>query len=604
MKKNLELKQVCKILLRQKLITDEQNKLILSSETEQREKLKKLYDLKGDLNSTPHGFAITPSDIIASLKIYDKKNKKGLITEETVMKEVASSFGIPFKKIDPLELDPDVVTRTISRAFAIKNLVVPVAVEDGELKIAMADPLNREVLEDIDKVQKMKVAPVISTKSDILKLIREFYGFKQSVAMAEKELVTPFADIGNLEQYSKLGTISEIESTDKYIKNAVEYLFRYAFEQRASDIHIEPKRDRSIVRLRIDGVLHTTYSMPIVVHNAVISRIKSQSRLNIAEKRKPQDGRIKLKDQDRDVEIRVSTIPVVFGEKAVLRVLNPDVLFQDLENLGFFSSELIHFRGFLEQPHGIILVTGPTGSGKTTTLYSSLKFLSTSEKNITTVEDPIEMVCEDYNQIAVQPAVDITFASILRNILRQDPDIIMIGEIRDQETARNAIQAALTGHLVLSTLHTNDAASAITRLVDLGIEPFLISSTLLGIVAQRLIRIVCPHCNETFPLSRDDFSSLGFTLPHDYKDNVVQLKKGRGCRQCRNTGYFGREGVFEILTVTEDIKKLIIRNESSEVIKRTAHKQGMTLLKENVIVKILKGRTTYNEAQRCISQGD
>ncbi len=255
------------------------------------------------------------------------------------------------------------------------------------------------------------------------------------------------------------------------------------------------------MRLRIDGVLHVTYTMPLVVHNAVVSRIKSISRLNIAEKRRPQDGRIKLKDKDRDVEIRVSTVPVAFGEKAVLRVLNPDVLFQDIENLGFTASDLIHYRECLEKPHGIILVTGPTGSGKTTTLYSSLKSLASPEKNITTVEDPIEMVCEEYNQIAVQPAIDITFSSILRNILRQDPDIIMIGEIRDQETAKNAIQAALTGHLVLSTLHTNDAASAFTRLVDLGVEPFLISSTMLGVIAQRLVRIICPHCQETFTLS-------------------------------------------------------------------------------------------------------
>jgi general secretion pathway protein E len=603
MKKRLELKDVCEILVKQDVITPEQKSLILSKEGDQREKLKKLYEIGEDLDGIFASREITPSDIIASLNITDKDGGEP-VTEEAVMRGVAKALGIPFRKIDPLELDLDVVTRTVSKAFAIKSLAVPIAVENGELKIAMVDPLNREVLEDIKKVQKLKVSPVISTKSDIVKLIREFYGFKQSVVKAERELVSPFVDIGNLEQYSRLGTVGEIESTDRHIQNAVEYLFHYAFEQRASDIHIEPKRDKSMVRLRIDGVLHDTYTMPSVVHNAVISRIKTLSRLNIAEKRRPQDGRVKFKDQERDVEIRVSIVPVAFGEKAVLRVLNPDVLFQDLEKLGFLSGDLIHYRRFLNQSYGIILVTGPTGSGKTTTLYSSLKFLSTPEKNITTVEDPIEMVHEDFNQIAVQPAVDITFALILRNILRQDPDIIMIGEIRDHETARNAIQAALTGHLVLSTLHTNDAASAVTRLIDLEIEPFLISSTLLGIVAQRLVRTICPHCEETFSLARADLENLGLELPFDSQADVIQMKRGEGCRQCRSTGYLGREAVFEVLSVTDEIKKLINQKESSDVIKKVAHKQGMKLLKENALVKIAKGRTTYNEVLRCISQED
>lgn len=604
MKGSLELIDVCELLQKQNMITSEQKGRILSKEIAQRDTLKKLYELRGDTQGAIASREITPSDIIASLKIPDKQDGKSFLTEEKVMRGVACALEIPFKKIDPLELDLDVVTKTVSKAFAIKNLAVPIAVENGELKVAMVDPLNREVVEDIQKVQKLKVTPVISTKSDIVKLIREFYGFKQSVVMAEKELVTPLPNIGNLEQYSRLGTASEIESTDTYIQNAVDYLFRYAFEQRASDIHIEPKRENSMVRLRIDGVLYPTYSMPIVVHNAVVSRIKSLSRLNIAEKRRPQDGRIKLKDQDRDVEIRVSTVPVAFGEKTVLRVLNPDILFQDLEKLGFFPDDLIHYRGFLERSHGIILVTGPTGSGKTTTLYSSLKLLTSSEKNITTIEDPIEMVCEDYNQIAVQPSVDITFGSILRNILRQDPDIIMIGEIRDHETARNAIQAALTGHLVLSTLHTNDAASAITRLIDLEVEPFLISSTLLGVIAQRLVRNICPHCQETFLLSREELDNLGLDLPVDSQVDTIEMKRGKGCRQCRSTGYMGREGVFEVLRVTDESRRLINQKELSDVIKKIAQKQGMKLLKENAVAKVLKGRTTYNEVLRCVNQGD
>ena len=603
MKKKLGLTQVCEILLRQNLITAEQKDSILLKEENQKNKLTKLNIFKNNASELTCK-DILPSDIIIDLKIPNQKTGEGYLTEETIMRAVADMLSIPFKKIDPLELDIEVVTRTVSKAFAIRNLAVPIEVKNNELKVAMVDPLDSEVMDDIQKVQKLKVSPIISTKSDILKTIKEFYGFQQSVIKAEKELVTPIIDIGNLEQYSELGTQGGIESTDKHIQNAVDHLFSHALEQRASDIHIEPKRNESIVRIRIDGVLHVTYTMPKVVHNAVVSRLKSMSRLNIAEKRRPQDGRTKLKTMEKDIEIRVSTIPVAFGEKVVMRVLNPDILFQDLENLGFLAPDLIHYRKFLQKTHGIILVTGPTGSGKTTTLYSSLRTLASPAVNITTVEDPIEMVHEDFNQIAVQPAIDITFASILKNILRQDPDIIMIGEIRDHETARNAIQAALTGHLVLSTLHTNDAASAVTRLIDLGIEPFLISSTLLGIIAQRLVRSICPHCEETFTLEGEDFENLGFSLPADFSNNSIDLKKGKGCRHCRDTGYRGREGIFEVLTLSDEIKKHINTQKSSDIIKQTAQKQGMKLLRENAVTKILKGKTNYNEVLRCISQED
>jgi general secretion pathway protein E len=353
------------------------------------------------------------------------------------------------------------------------------------------------------------------------------------------------------------------------------------------------------VRLRIDGVLHPIYTLPKAVHPAVISRIKTLSRLNIAEKRRPQDGRMKIEYSGKEVELRISTVPVAFGEKAVLRLLNPDVLFQDLEELGFFPFDLIQFRSFLEKPHGIILVTGPTGSGKTTTLYSALRYLSTPEKNIVTIEDPIEMVCSEFNQIAVQPQVDITFANSLRSILRQDPDIIMVGEIRDQETADNAIQAALTGHLVLSTLHTNDSASSLTRLIDLGVEPFLISSTLIGVLAQRLVRKICPHCEESFSLNSEDLQSLGFTFLDREK---VELKRGKGCINCRNTGYWGRSGVFEVLTITPPVKKQISQKVDADAIKKKASEDGMTTLRENAIKKMLKGATTYQEVLRITAE--
>ncbi|MCK5009056.1 MAG: type II/IV secretion system protein, partial [Deltaproteobacteria bacterium] len=480
---------------------------------------------------------------------------------------------IPFKKIDPLELNLDVVTRMIAKPFAIKHLVVPIELIDGELKVAMYNPLNHEALEDIKRVSRVEISPVVSTKTDILKIITEFYGFKSSIVAAEKELVSPLADLGNLEQYMKLKPSHEIESTDQHVKNAVDYLLNYAFEQKASDIHIEPKRESGTCRLRIDGVLHDIYSLPKAVYPAIVSRIKSLSRLNIAEKRRPQDGRMKVAYGGKEAELRVSTVPVAFGEKVVLRVLNPEILFQSLEELGFFPMDLISYNSFLKHTHGIILVTGPTGSGKTTTLYSSLSFLSTPEKNITTVEDPIEMVCPDFNQIAVQPQAGITFASILRNILRQDPDIIMVGEIRDLETAENAIQAALTGHLVLSTLHTNDAVSSITRLIDLGVEPFLINATLVGVIAQRLVRRICPNCMESVVLEQDELKSLGIGLE---QEGQIELKRGKGCVQCRKTGYKGRVGIFEMFTITEQVRKLIGKQTTVEDITKVARQEGMS----------------------------
>ncbi|MDY6843847.1 MAG: GspE/PulE family protein, partial [Thermodesulfobacteriota bacterium] len=327
----------------------------------------------------------------------------------------------------------------------------------------------------------------------------------------------------------------------------------------------------------------------------ITSRIKTLARLDIAEKRKSQDGRIKAEQKGKEVEIRVSTVPVTFGEKAVLRILDPDILFQDLEELGFFPAELITFRSFLQKSHGIILVTGPTGSGKTTTLYSALQFLSTPEKNIVTIEEPIEMVHEEFNQIAVQPQVGITFANTLRNILRQDPDIIMVGEIRDNETAQNAVQSALTGHLVLSTLHTNDAISSINRLMDLEIEPYLINSTLIGVLAQRLVRRICPFCEETFTLNLTDVPLLE---PLFKENEEIKLKRGKGCRECRGTGYLGRIGIFEILNVSHKIRKLINEKGTIDEIKNVAIKEGMITLRENGIKNLLKGLTTYTEVMR------
>jgi general secretion pathway protein E len=457
------------------------------------------------------------------------------------------------------------------------------------------------VLEDIERVNQVKIRTCLSTKSDIKKILAEFFGFQRSISAAEDQFGSPVAgasiDIGNLEQYVRLASAQELSSTDQHIKVAVNHLFSYAMDQRASDIHVEPKRDACMIRFRIDGVLHTIYKLPKAVHSAITSRIKSLARLDIAEKRRPQDGRIKIGggESGKEAEIRVSTVPVAFGEKSVLRLLDPDVIFQDIGQLGFSRRDQVVYNSFMSSPHGIVLVTGPTGSGKSTTLYSTLKKLATPDKNILTVEDPVEMVHEEFNQIAVQTAIDVTFATILRNILRQDPDIIMIGEIRDLETAKYAVQAALTGHLVFSTLHTNDAVSSIIRLEDLGLEPFLIGSTLLGALAQRLVRRICPNCKESYEESALELKKAGFPVSGE---ETIELFRGKGCRQCRNTGYAGRMGVFEVFPLSTKLKKLVSARAHNTDLKEAAIREGMTTLREDAWQKVKQGTTTVEEALR------
>ena len=537
----------------------------------------------------------SPIDVLTHYSFPVTGLDEKVLTEDVIMKAVADDCGLEFRKIDPLELDLNVVTKNLPRSFALKHLVVPVDLKDGTLEVAIYDPFDQAVLEDIRRVSQYNIQPVISTKTDIRKLISEFYGFKSSIVGAEDQFSDLGVDLGNLEQYVRLRPTEEIQATDQHIKNAVDYLFGYAFEQDASDIHIEPKRNETLIRLRIDGMLHNVYRLPKTIHTALISRIKTLARLDIAEKRRPQDGRIKVGRQSQEIEIRVSTLPVAFGEKAVLRILNPDVLFQDLGNLGLTPPDLLKYEEFISSPHGIILVTGPTGSGKSTTLYSTLRHIGSPEKNITTIEDPIEMVFEDFNQIAVQPQVGITFGNILRNILRQDPDIIMIGELRDKETAEHAVQAALTGHLVLSTLHTNDAPSAVTRLIDLGIEPFLITSTLIGSVAQRLMRRICIHCKEDFHDGQDKIMDVGLDVKTKGK---LKLSRGRGCTRCRGTGYLGRQAVFEIMPFSEKLRQLTLTDREIGALREAARSEGMTMLRDNAIKIMLSGQTTYQEVLR------
>jgi len=598
--KKITVENLCELLLLHKLINERQRKEILVKQGKQKARLQlEQKEMRFSRGRNPIQMEVSPAQIIASFKLPLPNDPDKLITEDLVMELLARELEMEYVKIDPLKLDLDLVTKTISRAFARKHSMIPIASENNSLLVATDDPFDLEGIDGIKHASGKAVKLVLSSRSDIQRIINDFYGFRISVSAAEREL-TPSFDIGNLEQYVKMRPEEQIDYQDQPIINAVEYLFRYAYSQRASDIHIEPKRDFSAIRFRIDGVLHDIHRIPKVIHSAVVSRIKILARMDIAEKRKPQDGRIKTEHKGAEIELRVSTMPVAFGEKVVVRIFDPSLLMQDLGNLGFFPRELELFNRFILRTHGIILVTGPTGSGKTTTLYSALKTISSPSVNIVTIEDPIEMVYEQFNQVAVQPKVDITFANALRTILRQDPDIIMVGEIRDKETASHAIQAALTGHLVLSTLHTNDTASSITRLLDLGIEPFLISSTVIGVVAQRLVRKICPHCKKETVLTEDDLKMLGIPLKDRTKSYKVYY--GEGCIECRNTGYLGRTSLFEVMEMSDKIKKLTNQRAPGSEIKKAAIDEGMMILREIAIRKLGMGITTVEEVLRVTAE--
>ncbi len=588
---------LCEILLQAKAITPEQGREIKIKQDVQRMKLLKArgetvhrgrMHLEGEVSAIEAAASM-------DLELNGSPGKK--LTEDAITEIVARHASLPFKKIDPLKLNPEVATQILSRAFARRMEAIPLEREDDKLLVAVADPFNLEVVENIERMG-FKVSRVVAPKTDIVKIITEFYGFRSSVTAAAREM-TSEVDLGNLEQFVKMKSVTEIDASDKHIVNAVEFLFRYAFDQRASDIHIEPKREASEVRLRIDGMLHTVHKTPKAVHPAFVSRIKMLSRMDIAEKRRPQDGRIKTEFKNREVELRVSTMPTAFGEKVVIRIFDPDILLQDLEEIGFQPREYEIFRSFIARPHGIILVTGPTGSGKTTTLYSALKTVSTPEVNVITIEDPIEMVNDQFNQVGVQPAIGVTFGTTLRTILRQDPDIIMVGEIRDLETAENAVQAALTGHLVFSTLHTNDAPSSITRLMDLGVAPFLISSTIIGVMAQRLVRKICKNCEKIHHLLPEEAEAVGIAVN---KDKRVAVKYGEGCVQCRGTGYQGRTGIFEIMELTESIRAILRDKGDAEMIRKAAVAGGMTGLREAAVRKMLAGETTFDEVIRVTGE--
>jgi general secretion pathway protein E len=551
---------------------------------------------------THKDYKVSAPELIDTARIPHPAAAGRTVDEDIVAQLLSQATGVPYKKIDPLELDMNLVTKSLPRGFARRHVILPLKKTGNVLTVAVCDPYDTRALEEFSRATGVEVSPMVSAKRDIVNIISQVYGFRQAVSAAVSDMAGG-ANLANLEQLVRVRASEEIDPGDQKIVAAVEYLLNAAFDQRASDIHIEPKREQSRLRLRIDGVLHDIGEVPSAVHAAVVARVKILARMDIAEKRRPQDGRIKTQRGEREIELRVSSLPTAFGEKVVIRIFDPQVLLAEVIDLGFTVKEREIYERWISRPHGLCLVTGPTGSGKTTTLYSTLKYLAAPDVNIITVEDPIEMVYEPLNQVAVQTKIDVTFAAALRTILRQDPDIIMVGEIRDKETASMTVQSALTGHLVFSTLHTNDTASSVARLIELGAEPFLLASVLTGILAQRLVRKVCTECAVESVLSEDQIIALGIPIQPG-EQRRLPVKVGEGCVRCRQTGLYGRTGVFEMLDVTTKIRRLIHEGKDSKEIMKAATADGMTTLRQAAIRKLAQGVTTYEEVFRVTAEID
>ncbi|MGE5624079.1 MAG: GspE/PulE family protein [Bacillota bacterium] len=522
------------------------------------------------------------------------------LTVESLSTWLAARVGMPYLKIDPLKLNVQKITSVVSLPYASRYNVLPVEVTPKAVTFATAEPYQHEWEREVSQVQKKEIKRVFANPEDIARYLVEFYSISRSVLGAEKqnEGVPAGGGIQNLEQLIELGRSGKLDVNDQHVISIVEWLLQYAFDQRASDIHVEPRREQGIIRFRIDGLMQQVYQLPAAVLAPVTSRIKILARMDIAEKRRPQDGRIKTRTPDgTEVELRLSTMPTAFGEKLVMRIFDPVVLLKDFRALGFTETDENFWNAMIDSPHGIVLVTGPTGSGKTTTLYSTLKQVAKPEVNVCTVEDPIELVEPAFNQMQVQANIDLTFASGVRTLLRQDPDIIMIGEIRDAETAEMAVQAALTGHLVFSTLHTNDAPSSVSRLMDLGVQPFLIQSTLLGVIAQRLVRTLCPHCRRPGEVNDADWEML--VSPWKVQ-KPRQVFEAAGCLECRNTGYRGRVGLYEMLNATPKLRPYFTDPLDVDALRDAALKEGMKPLRLRGAQKVAEGVTTVEEVMRVV----
>jgi general secretion pathway protein E len=531
--------------------------------------------------------------------VADQKLKKGsaLLTLDALTEWLAKRVGMEYLHIDPLKIDFTGVTEVMSSAYATRFRILPVGVNSKEAVIATCEPHVRDWEPELARMIKRDIKRVIANPVDIERYQVEFYNLAKSIKGANKK-AGGATSLSNFEQLVELGkSDKQLDANDAHIVRIVDWLWQYAFEQRASDIHVEPRREQGIVRFRIDGVLHQVYQIPAAVLTAMTSRIKILARMDVVEKRRPQDGRIKTRTPEvGDIELRISTLPTAFGEKLVMRIFDPEVLVRDFKELGFSDEDKKRWDEMTNRPNGIVLVTGPTGSGKTTTLYSTLKTLATPEVNVCTIEDPIEMVEGSFNQMQVQPQIELGFAEGVRALMRQDPDIIMVGEIRDLETAEMAVQSALTGHLVLSTLHTNDAPSAVTRLLELGVPPYLLNATLNGVMAQRLVRTLCPHCKQKIEFNRAEDHAGWDALVAPWKSNrPTHVYKPVGCLDCRMTGYMGRVGIYEVLLFTSAIKTLVAERAEIAAMREQGFKEGMKPLRISGAMKIGAGLTTVEE---------
>ncbi len=537
-----------------------------------------------------------PLIYIASQQLESAARPGRVLNLEALTQWLADAAGLQVQRIDPLKIRVAEVTRVMSFEFAKRHGILCLEAGAEEIVIATAQPFVTAWVSGLEQAARKRVRRVVANPADIEKYLLEFYTLSRSVFGAGSAVTGARPGTGNFEQLLELGSLKDPDAQDQHIVNIVDWLLQYAFDQRASDIHIEPRRELGKVRFRIDGVLHRVYELPSPVLAAVTSRLKILGRMNVAEKRKPQDGRVKTRSPaGGEIELRLSTLPTAFGEKMVLRIFDPEVLLRSFTELGLSGEDYRRWQQMVNRPHGIVLVTGPTGSGKTTTLYSTLKQLATEEVNVSTVEDPIEMVEESFNQTQVQPQIQFGFAEGVRTLMRQDPDIIMVGEIRDLETAEMAIQAALTGHLVLSTLHTNDAPTALTRLLDLGVPAHLLKVTLNGIMAQRLVRTLCPHCALSAPVDAQAWHAL---IQPWKASPPARFREPGGCLECRDTGYRGRQGLYEIMPISETLKPLIIDQCDISALRAQAVREGMRTLRLAGAQQVGAGSTSVAEVLR------
>lgn len=575
--KQLDLDQVLKLLLEQKLITQHQYQQGLSKLVESRKQ------------------NIHPLIIIADFNWKSAGEPPVPLGMERLTKWLADHARMEYLHIDPLRTDFAHLTQYVAYAYASRYTILPVSCDGNRLTIATAEPFVEEWVPELERVLKMQIHRVVANPLDVERYLHEFYGLQYSIQGAGSGEQYQPTKVGNFEQLMELGRRGEdVDAGDQHIVRIVDWLLQYAFQQRASDIHLEPRREIAKIRFRIDGLLHLVHEVPPPVMAAMISRFKLLGRMDVAERRKPQDGRIKTLSPDtgREVEMRLSVMPTAFGEKLVTRIFDPEIIVKSFVQLGFTKRDSEIWTEMVAHPYGIVLVTGPTGSGKTSTLYSAMRHLSRPEINICTIEDPIEIVDENFNQMQVNHLIGVDFASGVRTLLRQDPDIIMVGEIRDQETADVSIQAALTGHLVLSTLHTNDAPSAITRMLNIGVPSYLLNASLIGVVAQRLVRTLCPTCKQTVPMDAGRWQALTYPQTPKAPESMCVPK---GCDDCRNTGYLGRAGLYEIMPVGDSLQQLITPESSLSKIRQQAAQEGLRPLRLAGAQKIATGVTSFEE---------